>query len=219
MSQSNIKTETLDKRKPTYGIKEYTPITINLQDSNLNIINREQQLCLCLSAHQEKKSTMWHPWYVTEGVDVVHTYCTTWISTTLEKSLVCVLILGPAPSLSYHPVSPVQQAGCWVHSAHVQQPWDPLPILSLKWLMVPKDVVSLEYKLNPKTGSINTKRREVKYSWSDTGSHIRLTERKMPVKMPLLFCLLRSSEPGPASDTFTKQVKLQPKAQEPTPLD
>lgn len=44
--------------------------------------------------------------------------------------------------------------------------------------MVAKDLVSLEHKVNPNRGSINTKRREVKYSWSDKGSHISLTERK-----------------------------------------
>lgn len=61
-------------------------------------------------------------------------------SMSLEKSLASVLILktGPAPSLALsasrtHPTDRV----C-VHSAHVQgqQPWDHLPILSVKWSIV-----------------------------------------------------------------------------------
>ncbi len=131
-----------------------------------------------------------------------------------EESGVCFdTQTGPAPSLSHHPVAPILQTEVHVHSAHVQgqQPWEPLPILSVKRLMVPKDLVSIKYKLNPYRGLWTQKVERYNIYGpikAVTSGWLRENDSKNAHRSRLL-C---SSGPGPASDTFTKHIKLQTKA-------
>lgn len=89
-----------------------------------------------------------------EGVDIVHAMYNLH-SVSLKESIIWfrysnwdshVTVLSSSRT---HPTDWV----C-VHSAHVQgqQPWDPLPILRVKWLMVPMDLFSPTYKLTPNRG-------------------------------------------------------------------
>ena len=142
LPRENIQHDVLVKRRPTSGIREYTPT----QDQNLNIINTEQQMCLCLSVHQNNQPCVNH------GMSLCswwYTHCTLHVS--WEQSGVCSGVQpGPAPSLSRHPVALVLQTGCvytvlmFGGSNH--------GTLFLYRASGAKDLISLKYKLNPYRG-------------------------------------------------------------------
>lgn len=64
----------LGKRKPTNGIREYTLITIILDQSRQDYEHYKQRAANASSSCQSKKFTMRQPWlsyYAAQGVDVV----------------------------------------------------------------------------------------------------------------------------------------------------
>lgn len=90
------------------------------------------------------------PYSAGEGVEVHVLYN---LHVSGEESAVCPHT-GTALSLSCHSVARILQTG-FVYTVLMfqgQQPRDPLPMLSIERLMVPKDLVNLKYKPNPYRG-------------------------------------------------------------------